>query len=102
MNTQRIFAILAAVMIVVSVGLATLGPRPEDLGPLLAQIDPGLPLALKVRVIDWFGEWSWSNLVLPILVRPGWLLPLCVSIVSIGAFLSVSGPNTPRRSRRRS
>jgi hypothetical protein len=101
-RTQRALAIFLAVMIVLSVALATLGRHPVSLGPLLAKLDPALPGLLKATIMDWFGTWTWSNIALPVLVRPAWLLPASLGILALGGLLSWPGSNTTHRSRRRS
>jgi hypothetical protein len=99
-NTQRVLVVFSAAMIVLSVALATLGPRPETLGHLLARTAPGGLVDLQNAIAGWSDGWIWTNLLLPLLQRPAWLPPASLALLAIGLALSIG--KTTHRSRRRS
>ena len=102
MNIQRVLAVVAAVMIVCAVGLATLEVHPAALGQLLSRIDGGLLDGLQNFVRRWGGAWAWNSVVAPLLQRPAWLPPVGVALVAIGLAVSLAGRKSTQRSRRRS
>lgn len=102
MNIQRVFAVLAAFMIVCSVGLGTEEVHPALLGELLSRIDPAIPDRMHAVIGRWLGDWAWTGAMLPLLRRPAWLPPASLALVATGLAMSVSGRKTPHRSRRRS
>jgi len=99
---QRVLAVVAAVLLVAAVGIATFGPQSVSLGQALVLLDR---TALD-RLLNWSNQigrgWVWSSIVQPLLVRPAWLLPASLGIVCSGLALSLSNRKTPHRSHRRS
>ncbi len=102
MIAQRVLAVVAAVLLVAAVGIATFGPQSVSLGQALVLLDR---TALD-RLLNWSNQigrgWVWSSIVQPLLVRPAWLLPASLGIVCSGLALSLSNRKTPHRSHRRS
>ena len=95
--TARIFAVLAAIFLVVSIGIAALTP----LGLTLAQ----WLLSLNATAVDWAHThspaWVWTWIELPFLLRPLWLLPACLGVIAGGLALSLNlGRASPSRRRR--
>ena len=93
----RVFAILAAVCLVLAVGIASLVP----LGLTLEQ---GVLLYDKTA-LDWArshsGTWLWAWIETPFLARPLWLLPTCLGVVFAGLATSFNlGTASPSRRRR--
>lgn len=91
MIAQRILAVLSAVLLIGAFALGTLGPPGDPLGHVLFTMD--LP------VMDWLqqhlSEWIWRNLVVPVLLRPAWLLPAALGLVCAGASMTLaSRPQT--------
>jgi hypothetical protein len=99
---QRVFAIIAAVLLVGSVALATLGPPGLPLGQLIFMIDHDIMQSLRTGIEGHVAAWLWAYGVVPLLVRPAWLLPAGLGLICTGAALSASGRKSPRRSHRRS
>ena len=93
----RIFAILAAVFLVLAVGAAALTPLGMTLGQGMMQLDKTMLEWLKGHSFPWV--WTW--LEMPFLLRPLWLLPACLGVISAGAALSFNlGKASPSRRRR--
>ena len=95
--TARVFAVLAAVFLVIAVGIASLMPL-------------GLPLSQGIQLMDRGGvewvrthstEWVWTWVELPFLLRPLWLLPACLGVVCAGLAMTFNlGKASPSRRRR--
>lgn len=102
MILQRILAVIAAVLLVAAVGIATFGPESVTLGQALFLLSgTALDTLLKWsnRVL---GAWASASIVQPLLLRPAWLVPASAGIVCSGLALSLSNRKTTHRSHRRS
>ena len=102
MIASRILAVLAALLMVGAVALAMLGPPSVPLGQLLFMIDHDLMDALHAAISTHLGGWIWERLMVPVLVRPAWLVPAALGLVCGGVAVSLSGRKSSRRSHRRS
>ena len=98
MIVHRILAIAAAVLFVSTVGIATFGAETMSLGQALDLIAPNLLNELPA----WFGDWAWTSLVRPLMVRPAWMMPLGLGMILAGLSVSLSNRKTTHRSHRRS
>jgi hypothetical protein len=99
---QRIMAVVSAVLLVAAVAIATFGPESISFGQALNFLDHGILDRLPGWSIRWFGNWAWTSVIQPLLVRPAWLVPASVGIVCIGLTVSLSNRKTTHRSHRRS
>jgi len=99
---QRILLVISAILLVGSVALATLGPTSVPLGRLLLMADHDLTDALRSGIEQHLSTWIWSDVVVPLLVRPAWLLPAALGLICAGAAFSVSGRKPAGRPHRRS
>ena len=102
MTLQRILAVIAAFFLVGSVALATLGPPSVPLGQLLLMLDHDLTDALRNGIEQHLASWIWSDVVLPLLVRPAWLVPAALGLICAGAAFSVPARKPAGRPPRRS
>lgn len=102
MIAQRILAILAAVFLVGAVALAMLGPPSVPLGQALYLLDRHLMEALHSGVERHLSAWMWNNLMVPLMVRPAWLVPASAGLICAGLSLSLATRKPARRSHRRS
>lgn len=102
MIAQRVLAVISAVFLVATVGIATFGPESISLGQALYLLDRDILSALPVWATRTLGPWFWNSLLQPLLVRPAWLMPASVGIIAAGLSLSLSNRKSPNRSRRRS
>jgi hypothetical protein len=99
---QRILAVIAAILLVGSVAIATLGPPDVPLGQILLMLDHDLTEALRNSVEQHLSAWIWADLVMPLLVRPAWLMPAALGLICAGVAFSVSGRKPAGRPHRRS
>lgn len=102
MTLQRILAVLSAILLVGAVALATLGPPSVPLGQVLLMIDHDLTETLRTGIEKHLAEWLWTDVALPLLVRPAWLVPASLGLVFAGAAFSVSARKPAGRTHRRS
>ena len=98
MVASRIFAVLAAALLVSAFALAALAPDDLDLAQGLALMDHDWLVWLPQHTPDWMWEWVEK----PLLIRPVWLLPAAFGIVCGGAALTLSSRPPSRSHRRRS
>lgn len=102
MTLQRILAVLAAILLVGAVALAMLIPPSLPLGQVLLMLDHDATNAVHDFMGRHFSEWIWSDLAMPLLLRPAWLVPAALGLICAGAATSVSIKKTAGRSHRRS
>ena len=102
MIVQRVFAVLAAALLVGSVALATLGPPGLPLGQLIFMLNHDVMQALRNGIEGHLATWLWQYGAVPVLVRPAWMAPAALGLLCAGGALSVSGRKTASRSHRRS
>jgi hypothetical protein len=95
---SRIFAVLAAALLVAAFALAALAPEGWNLAQGIAVLDHDWLVWLPQHTVSW--AWDWIEK--PLLVRPIWLLPAAFGLVCAGAALTFnSGSSSSSRSRRR-
>ena len=99
---QRVLAILAAMLLVGAVALAMLGPPAVPLGQVLFMVDHDLMEAVHGFIGTHLAAWLWNYLVLPLMLRPAWLVPAALGLLCGGASLSLSTRKSTHRSHRRS
>ena len=106
MILSRILAVVAAILLVGAVGVAVLGPPGLPLGRAISLLDHGLLSALHGSIRAHAGTWLWDDVLLPLLVRPAWLVPASIGIILAGASLTVGSragrgphrrPGSPKR-----
>jgi len=89
-------------LLVGAVALATLGPPSVPLGQVLLMMDHDLTETLHAGIELHFADWLWSDVALPVLVRPAWLVPASLGLICAGAAFSVSARKPAGRPHRRS
>jgi hypothetical protein len=100
---QRIFAVLAAMLLVGAVALAMLGPPSVPLAQALFMIDHDLMNALHSGIEQHVSAWLWDNVAMPVMVRPAWLVPAALGLICVGLSLTLSTrKKSAHRSHRRS
>ncbi len=102
MIAPRALAVLSAVLLVGAFALATLGPPGVPLSQALFMLNHDLMEQIHRFIDTYLAGWIWAELVLPVLVRPAWLVPACAGLVCAGAAVSLSNRKLARRSHRRS
>lgn len=101
MIAQRIFAVLAAAMLVGSVALAMLGPPDVPLGQVIFMVDHDLMDAMHSGIERHLSSWIWDYLIAPMMVRPAWLVPAGIGLVFGGMALTLANRKPARSSHRR-
>ena len=99
MIARRILAVLAAAFLVGSVAVALLAPPGMPLGQALLAVDHRALDALQSVVARVVSPWLWTEVILPVLVRPAWLPPAALGLICAG--LSVTLPQGRRAERPR-
>jgi hypothetical protein len=81
---QRSLIVLSAVLLIVAFALATAGPLDLPLELMLNRISPTFPTSLRAALPNWMAD----RIVLPLLLRPAWLVPLSVGLLCACAALT--------------
>jgi hypothetical protein len=100
--TSKVLAIVAAILLVGAFALATLAPVNMTLGQLLVGTDTGIVRFMHETIRSAHLPWMWDHVVLPMLVRPAWLLPAALGLVCVGGAATFGSTGAPRGQRRRS
>ncbi len=102
MIAQRVLAVIAAVLLVAAVGIATFGAESISLGQAIYLLDHDVLEKLPMWSSRTLGNWMWVAVIQPLLERPAWLLPASAGLICAGVSLSLSNRKTTHRSHRRS
>lgn len=106
MILTRTLNVLAAAMLVLAFALASMLPPFTSLGEVIANYDHPLLIGLRATFDARLPGWLWTQVVVPLLLRPVWLLPLSFGLVLIGLSVTMASRNKKgkglARSRRRS
>jgi hypothetical protein len=97
----RVLAVLAAVTLVGAFAMATLLPQDMTLGQGLAELDPEILDGLRDGLAGHGAAWVWSGLVMPLLLRPLWLVPTSLGLVFAGGAMTLGSRKGVTRSHRR-
>jgi hypothetical protein len=99
--TQRILAVLSAALLVGAVAVAMLAPPGMPLGQALLAIDRHILETMQSAVGRTVGPWLWTEVILPVLVRPAWLPPAALGLVCAGLSLTLPQGRRAERPRQR-
>ncbi len=103
MIAAKILAVLAAILLVGSVALATLGPPYMTLSEGIRAIDGVRLAAMEHYVRTHLSSWLWVHPLTALLTRPIWLLPASLGLICAGASATAATrPSTSPTRRRRS
>ena len=97
----RVLLVLAAVGMVVAFGLALLLSPTISLGQAIATVNHTTLVGMQDFVQNQAPAWVWTMIMLPILARPSWLLPLAAALLCGGVAFSLATRAPPSRSHRR-
>lgn len=89
-------------LLVGAVALAMLGPPGVPLAQALFMVDHDLMEAVHTFIGTHLAMWLWDYLVVPLMLRPAWLVPAALGLVCGGMSLSLSTRKSTHRSHRRS
>jgi len=98
----RVFAWLCAIGLVGAFAIAATLPLDMNLGAMLLSMDPKSLEGLHQFVLHHGLAGSWKHVLLPFLLRPGWMLPLMAGLVAGGIAFSLNHVGPTRQSTRRS
>jgi hypothetical protein len=99
---QRVLAVIAAILLVAAVAIATFGEGSMSLGQAIYLLDHDVLDKLPLWSSRTLGRWMSVSVIQPLLDRPAWLPPASLGLVCIGLSLSLSNRKTTHRSHRRS
>ena len=102
MIAQRVLAVIAAVLLIAAVAIATFGAHTISLGQALYLLDHDVLDKLPIWSRRIVGDWAWGSIIQPLLTRPAWLLPASAGLICVGLSLSLQNRKTRHRSHRRS
>ncbi len=103
MNASRALAVLAAATLVAAFALATLLQPTLTLAGLVVMDDAHILFAAREFVLAHLPAWVWTDVAMPVLQRPCWLLPASAGIIFAGGSMSLAFRNgVPRSHRKRS
>ena len=97
----RILLVLAAIAIVIAFGLALLLSPTTSLEQAIARTAPATLVTIKTYFQTQTPPWIWTAILLPILTRPSWLVPLATALLCAGAAFTLATRPAPSRSHRR-
>jgi len=99
---SRILSVLAAVCLVAAFTAATVLSPTESLATWIAEHDHALLVGMQ-GIIQGHSNWLWHWVVVPVLERPVWLLPVMFGMVFLGVVVTLgSRKGVPQQHRRRS
>ena len=101
MIVQRILASVSAACLVGAVAVALLGPPGMPLAQALLAIDHQTLDVVQSGVQRIFAPWMWTELVLPVLLRPAWLPPAALGLIFAGLSLTLPHGRRAERPRQR-
>jgi hypothetical protein len=89
-------------LLVGAVALAMLGPPEVPLGQVMFMVDHDLMEAVHTFIGTHMATWLWDYLIVPVMLRPAWLVPVALGLICAGASLTLSTRKSTHRSHRRS
>ena len=98
---RRILAVTAATLLVGTVALATLWSPDLPLGQALLGVDHHILVNMQSGVERFFSHWMWAEVILPVLVRPVWLVPAALGLICVGLSLTLPHGGRTERPRHR-
>ena len=100
MTLARVLAVLSAVSLVAAFALATLLPRPLTLAQMVAMLDARLLYDAHEFVANHLSAWLWAHLLLPLLLRPCWLMPAAAGLLFAGGAMTLGSRKSVSRPHR--
>ena len=92
---------MAAIAVVVAFGLALLLSPTISLAQAITAMDHLTLVGIQNFFETQAPAWVWTMIMLPILARPSWLLPLATALLCGGVAFSLATRQAPTRSHRR-
>ncbi len=101
MMLAKVFAVVAAAMLVGAVAAGTLGPQDMSLGEALASLDHLRVTALEAWIRGHVSGWLWDHPVRALMERPVWLVPAAAGLLFAGGAMTAASTQKAPTSRRR-
>ncbi len=98
----RALAVIAAIFLVSGIAIALLFPANVALAQMIYTIDGSALDWVESSLRQAVPGWAWVWVILPLLIRPAWLLPASIGIVAAGlsiTFTRRAETGSPRRRR---
>jgi len=92
----KILAAVGAAFLVAGFALASLFPPFTSLSQLLMMLDDKWLLAVDHIERTGVSLFLWTNIVVPLLMRPGWLVPTMLGLVFVGGAVSFAWSDRKR------
>ncbi len=96
------FAVVAAVLLVGSIALASLVPADTNLRQAINAMDGMAIEHAQHAFVGVFGRGFWEAMLVPLLVRPVWMIPVCLGLICVGAAVTALTQASPRPKQHRS
>lgn len=97
----RVLAVLSAASLVGAFALATVLTPYESLAELLADWDHPWLVWLNDFSVRHLPDWLWHDVMIPVLMRPAWLLPTAFGLLLLGGAVTANSRKSVTRSHRR-
>jgi hypothetical protein len=102
MMLSKVFAVIAAMLLVGAVAAGTLAPPDMSLGEALTSLDNLRITAVEAYVRAHISAWLWDYPVRAFMERPVWLLPAAAGLLFAGGSMTAASmQKAPTSSRRR-
>lgn len=101
MIVARILAVISAMFMVLAFALATMLPPDMPLGQAISVYNHGWLVAFQDAIYNGVSHWAWVNLAVPLLLRPVWMLPVALGLVTAGVAVTLSNWRGSTSSHRR-
>ena len=98
----RALAVIAAIFLVGGIAIAMLFPANLALAQMIYTIDGNALEWVESSLRRAIPLWTWTWVILPLLVRPAWLLPASIGVIAAGlsiTFTRRAETGSPRRRR---
>lgn len=86
----RVLSVLAATALVAAFALAITLPPTATLAQLITRWSPGGLAGLESFMVRNLPDWAWTRMVVPMLTRPCWLLPVDAALVCGGIATTIA------------
>ena len=97
----RILAVISAMFMVAAFALATMLPPEMPLSQAISLVNHGWLVSFQDAMLKSVSAWVWANLVVPLLLRPVWILPITLGMITAGIAVTLSTRRGSANSRRR-
>lgn len=101
MKLAKFLMVVAAILLVGSVAIGTLGPQEMSLGDAITRLDRTSLATVEAYVRHHLSAWVWKGPLMAIIGRPIWLVPAALGLICAGAAATAASVPAANNSRRR-